>query len=40
MVNFESEGYKAKMSVRVIDSSSSQLHSEFVDWLKDNVKKR
>jgi len=38
VITFESEEYKATMSVRVIDTSASQLHSEFVNWLKENVK--
>lgn len=37
-ITFESEEYKATMNVRVIDTSASQLHSEFVNWLKENIK--
>ena len=39
VITFESEEYKSTMSVRVIDTSSSMLHREFTNWLKDNVKK-
>ena len=35
---FESEEYKATMNVRIIDTSASMLHTEFVNWLKENVK--
>jgi hypothetical protein len=38
VITFESEEYKATMSVRVIDTSASLLHAEFVNWLKENVK--
>ena len=38
VITFESEEYKATMSIRVIDTSASQLHSEFINWLKENVK--
>jgi desulfoferrodoxin (superoxide reductase-like protein) len=38
VITFESEEYKATMSVRVIDTSASLLHSEFINWLKENVK--
>ena len=37
-LSFESEEYKATMSVRIVDTSASLLHSEFVSWLKENVK--
>ena len=39
MITFESDEYKSTMSVRVIDTSSSLLHREFVSWLKENAKK-
>jgi hypothetical protein len=32
------EEYKATMNVRIIDTSSSQLHKEFIEWLKSNIK--
>ncbi len=31
------EEYKASISVRIIDTSTSELHREFVKWLKSNV---
>jgi len=37
-ITFESAEYKATMNVRVIDTSSSLLHSEFTKWLGENVK--
>jgi hypothetical protein len=40
IISFESEEYKSTMNVRVIDTSTSLLHKEFIRWLKDNVKKR
>jgi hypothetical protein len=40
ILSFESEEYKTTMSFRVIDTSSSILHREFVKWLKENIKKR
>ncbi|MGA3021000.1 MAG: hypothetical protein ABSD68_03570 [Candidatus Micrarchaeales archaeon] len=40
IISFESEEYKSTMNVRVIDTSTSSLHKEFIKWLKDNVKKR
>ncbi len=39
VITFESDEYKSTMSVRVIDTSSSLLHREFVSWLKENAKK-
>jgi hypothetical protein len=40
IISFESEEYKSTMNVRVIDTSASALHREFIKWLKDNAKKR
>ena len=31
------EEYKASISVRIIATSTSELHREFVKWLKSNV---
>ncbi len=38
VISLEAEEYKATMNVRVIDTSSSQLHKEFIAWLKSNTK--
>lgn len=40
VINFESEEYKSTMNVKVIDTSASELHREFIKWLKDNAKKK
>ncbi|MCL4365417.1 hypothetical protein M1590_03795 [Candidatus Marsarchaeota archaeon] len=32
------EEYKAAMNIRVLDTSISNIHSEFIRWLKANVK--
>jgi hypothetical protein len=41
VITFEPEEYaKSTMNVRVIDTSASALHREFIKWMKDNVKKR
>ena len=40
IITFEAEEYKSNMSVRVIDTTASPLHKEFIKWLKDNTKKR
>ncbi len=40
VITWESQEYKSTMNVRVIDTSTSGLHKEFVQWLKDNVKKK
>jgi hypothetical protein len=40
VITFEPEEYKSTMNVRIIDTTSSDLHKEFIKWLKDNVKKR
>ncbi|VVB76643.1 Uncharacterised protein [uncultured archaeon] len=37
VITFESAEYKATMNVRVIDTSASLLHSEFIKWLGENV---
>jgi hypothetical protein len=34
------EEYKAEMKIRVMDTSISQLHKEFVKWLKSVTKKK
>lgn len=39
VISFEPEEYKSTMTVRIIDTSSSILHKEFVGWLKENTKK-
>jgi len=38
VISLEAEEYKATMNVRVIDTSASLLHREFVAWLKSNIK--
>ena len=38
IISFDSEEYKATMNIRVIDTSSSQLHRDFIKWLKANIK--
>lgn len=40
ILSFESDEYKSTMNVRVIDTSTSALHSEFVKWLKEISKRR
>ncbi len=37
VISLDAEEYKATMNVRVIDTSSSQLHKDFVAWLKKNL---
>lgn len=39
VISWESQEYKSTMNVRVIDTSSSAFHNEFIAWLKTNVKK-
>ena len=34
------EEYKAELKIRVMDTSISQLHKEFVKWLKSATKKK
>jgi hypothetical protein len=38
VITFESEEFKSTMSVKIIDTSTSPLHREFIKWLKDNIK--
>ena len=38
-ISFEPEEYKSTMTVRVIDTSASLLHKEFIAWLKENTKR-
>ncbi|MDE1855084.1 MAG: hypothetical protein KGH57_02065 [Candidatus Micrarchaeota archaeon] len=40
VISFESPEYKSTMNVKVIDTSMSELHAEFIKWLKANVKKK
>lgn len=40
VITFESEEYKSTMNVKVVDTSASGLHKEFIIWLKGNVKKK
>jgi hypothetical protein len=40
VITFESAEYKSTMNVKVIDTSTSELHKEFITWLKSNVKKK
>lgn len=39
VLTLHDEEYKGTMSIRVIDTSMSNLHREFVKWLKANTKK-
>ncbi len=34
VITFESAEYKSTMSVKIIDTSMSELHREFIKWLK------
>jgi len=34
VISFESAEYKSTMNVKVIDTSASELHREFIKWLK------
>ena len=36
VLSLSEEEYKATMNVRIIDTSFSALHQEFVAWLKNN----
>jgi hypothetical protein len=38
LITFESPEYKSTMNVKVIDTSFSEMHMEFVKWLKDKAK--
>ncbi len=38
VITWESQEYKSTMSVRVIDTSGSLLHKEFISWLKTKAK--
>lgn len=38
VLSLNDEEYKATMSIRIIDTSKSLLHSEVVKWLKSNKK--
>ncbi len=40
LITWESDEYKSRMNVRVIDTSTSVLHREFIQWLKTNIKKK
>ena len=40
VITFESSEYRSTMNVKVIDTSTSELHREFIKWLKENVKKK
>jgi len=39
VISFESSEYKSTMNVKVIDTSASELHRQFIVWLKANIKK-
>lgn len=34
VITFESNEYKSTMNVKIIDTSASELHKEFIRWLK------
>ena len=36
VIELNDEQYKAIMKIRVIDTSKSGLHAEFIKWLKNN----
>lgn len=38
VITFESNEYRATMNVKVIDTSVSEMHTEFVKWLRDKMK--
>ncbi len=38
VITFESAEYKSTMNVKVIDTSASELHKEFIKWLKSAKK--
>jgi hypothetical protein len=38
IVELNDEEYKATMKIRVIDTSKSELHTEFIKWLKSSGK--
>ncbi len=40
VITWDSPEYKSSMSVRIIDTSTSELHREFINWLKSNIKKK
>ncbi|MCL5239602.1 MAG: hypothetical protein M1286_04005 [Candidatus Marsarchaeota archaeon] len=40
VITFESAEYKSTMNVKIIDTSASELHKEFISWLKSNAKKK
>ena len=35
IIDLNDESYKATMHIRVLDTSKSALHSEFIKWLKN-----
>lgn len=35
VLTLDDEQYKATMHIRVLDTSKSSLHNEFVEWLKN-----
>jgi len=40
VISLDAEEYKATMNVRVINTSSSVLHREFIAWLKNSLKEQ
>ena len=40
VLSISDEEYKGTMSVRIIDTSGSQLHKEFTKWLKTTTSKK
>ncbi len=40
VLSLSEEEYKATMNIRIIDTSKSSLHREFIKWLKENTKKK
>jgi hypothetical protein len=39
VLSLSDEEYKATMNIRIIDTSNSLLHREFIKWLKSTIKK-
>lgn len=39
VLSLDEEEYKAKMNVRIINTSFSNIHKEFSKWLRSNIKK-
>ncbi len=38
LITFESSEYRSTMNIKIIDTSISEMHNEFVKWLKYKTK--